>query len=272
MHSLNDKIRYKIFEECGCEASVIDFYDYYYSLNEEQKEYIMRMMISDYYKQYMPRIPSFGKPFLSIDELIIRLENDYNLMEKILIEEIDYLSLSNIEKQDIIKTITILNKDKLHYSIFNGHVLDMIAYNKKYTLEEMRLNYLDYTNNNGETEESKYCILNLLLEELDYIKQKNKNEYNMIILKLAKDYYIWEKYFIENIPELVGAEEYIIIELIEKSSLNELIRVISSNEGIKKELLFKYVSQYHIDREVNELVIDYALENTDIEIIKKLEI
>lgn len=272
MYNLNDIIRCKIFEKCGIEAEVYNFYDYYYSLEDDERDYIMKMMISDYYKQYMPRTPFIGNGFFSIEELIMRLQEDYELMETILIEEIDYTCLSNIEKQNLMQNIDLLNRNKFHYSIFNGHILDMIAYSKKYTLEEMRYNYLDYTCYNEETEEAKECAIKMLLEDMKYIKFNDKNKYKQIILNLLKNYYIWEKFFINNAPDLVGAEEYIIIDLIEKHSLNELLRIINRIDELLIELLYKYVSEYHVDSEVNSIVNNYILNTTDEEVIKKLEI
>lgn len=269
MYSINDLIREGMQFQVEEFDSIIDFYDFYYSLDEESKDFLMRLLISDCCINYLPELPKFYKEADSIEEIILEAEENNKLMLEILSTAMDFSYLTYVDKQLQMQMVNHFNLNKEMQSIFKGHILDQITYKKKYSLDEMKYSYNDFISINGDTKETRDVIISFLMTDIIYLMSKNENKYKKIILELVKDYYLWEKYFVDNVPLYIGLEEIEIIDIIENNSIDTIIEVLNSRLDLIRELLFKYVSSNHVDEELRKIVFEYCNSESS-EVVKKL--
>ena len=184
------------------DSSIVNFLEWYDLKSYAQKEDIMRLLISDFYKNIYfiedLEIKTEALEFIEnekINNIILTLENDYDLLIKFLYATVKFSNTTFFDKQVIFEKIK--EKDRILMQIFNGHLLDKIVYSEKHELNDLIFIYKDYINKSKKKKKLEIADCFLCLNMLK-IKEKDYNLYKKYILEFIKSYYKWKKFLICN--------------------------------------------------------------------------
>ena len=222
--SINDIIRKEIIDACDIidyksTINLESFYEWYLKLNYNKKDYILRLILADYFKRNM-FITFLDREIKTIDDLLLALESNENGILSLYISQLVTFYLeTNIDKQDIIET-TIVNPidfnilpetegcntyDEYITKIFHGNILDKLVYSRPYDLNTMQEDYNEYIK-----EYDNNLINSLITDYADRIYSLidiDKNLFNNISIELLKNYYEWEYFFIKK-DSTLGLDDY----------------------------------------------------------------
>lgn len=244
--SINDNLRNKINNLIvkDPDNSIVNFLEWYNIKSSEGKDTIMRLLISDFYKNIYfikdSKIKSELLEFLENEEvnnIILCLENDYDLLIKFLYATIKFNNATFFDKQVLFKKIQ--NKDKILLKIYKGHILDKIIYSEKDKLEDLIFMYEDYIKKSTEKEKFKIADCFLCLNMLK-IKEKDYNLYKKYILEFIKSYYKWKKFLICNKKNILSEKDIKYLNFIENSEIEDIIDITNYNKDFFQTLVGEY--------------------------------
>ena len=244
--SINDNLRNKINNLIvkDPDNSIVNFLEWYNIKSSEGKDTIMRLLISDFYKNIYfikdSKIKSESLEFLENEEvnnIILCLENDYDLLIKFLYATIKFNSATFFDKQVLFKKIQ--NKDKILLKIYKGHILDKIIYSEKDKLEDLIFMYEDYIKKSTEKEKFKIADCFLCLNMLK-IKEKDYNLYKKYILEFVKSYYKWKKFLFYNKQNILLENDIKYLHFIENSEIEDIIDITNYNKDFFQTLVGEY--------------------------------
>lgn len=285
-YSINDILRKKIIDSCNITSykSKIDlgsFYEWYFNLDYDTKDYVIRLILADYFK-YNLFIVFLKRDVNTIDELLLAIEsNEDGILSLYLSQLATFYFETSIDKQDIIETsmINTLDSENLPESkgcltydnyiskIFYGNILDKIVYCKPYDLITMKENYNEYIKQYDES-----FIKGLIIDYSDRIYSlisTNKSLFDETTIELIKTYYEWEFFFLDN-DSTLGLDDYELMSNIETKSKEELIEMCEDYCLLIK-LVHNYFETHRIQNSVNyEKVKRYNKTHIDEKLKEKL--
>ncbi len=284
--SINDIIRKEIIDACDIidyksTINLESFYEWYSKLNYNKKDYILRLILADYFKRNM-FITFLDREIKTIDDLLLALElNENGILSLYISQLVTFYLETNIDKQDIIET-TIVNPidfnilpetegcntyDEYITKIFHGNILDKLVYSRPYDLNTMQEDYNEYIK-----EYDNNLINSLITDYADRIYSLidiDKNLFNNISIELLKNYYEWEYFFIKK-DSTLGLDDYKLMNSIEKMNKKELIGMCEDYVLLRK-LVHNYFETHRIQNNYNyKKVKEYNLKHIDSDIKDKL--
>ncbi len=271
IYSINDKFREEIYEKNTRESII----DYLLKQTENKKEYILGLMISDWYKvNYVlqeERILSFlNNGTRNIIDLCL---NNHYFISVIYDEAKAFYNSPLIKKIIVINNTSGTTEEKKLYEIFKFHILDKISYSFSHDLDDFNEYYLDFNEKNKDYT-NKDFIFELITTEMQHLFKLNISKYIENIIVFMQEYYKWNFYKKERLNDKpLFPNDYDFLKLIETLPFNNLVDVSIHNS----DFLFTMIKDYLVyrnftDEEENDRANNFLMENTSNEFQKKLKI
>ena len=270
--SINDKVRKYIFKD----ALGSLMFKRIMSLNSKNKEYVLRLLLSDYYKvNYLSgineKLSIFRQPMDYILDLCL---NNNNFLIMVLGESICFSASPIISKIITLETISNDKLDSKLSSINKFHFLDKISYEFSYELEDLKRYYINFFNRSSNPIDNHILSSEYLSDKISLLEYKDVNKYEQYIIDFMREYYKWNLFMRDAVKKEPRIPyDYNYLNRIRDCSINDLLYDASKNY----QLLFLLVSNYlyytslTTDEEKN-IVDKYFNVNVKPDIQKKLNI
>lgn len=274
--TINDIVRSNIFG-----GNTQDMEKYIMNLDKDSYSYVIRVLLSDYYKMMMFYSKMSYDDSIevelrntSIDALVDRFNNDLDFKTDVLSYAKKFYSLSDLSKAHLMDILNKLDGDEVLSNIFKNYSLDML-YALTYDLEDLKLMYSDYVNKEHlmAGEDISLFIAKKLIE----YSEANKKEYEKIVLELIKKYYMRVVYLMENFSDEVEFKQdnYLYISFIKTQSIDVLIKLSMNDTTFLSDLVYDYlensVEEFIVDDDVIEEYFDANADEDIKEKFKKFE-
>lgn len=268
--SINDKFREEIYESNTRESII----EYLLKHNKNKKDYILSLMISDWYKvnyvlQEEKTLSFLNNDIRNITDLC--LNNHYFI--SVIYDEAKAFYNSPLIKKIIVMNSTSTTEEKRLYEIFKLHILDKIAYSFSYDLDDFNEYYLDFDKKNKDYA-NKNFIFDFITNEMQQLFMLNISKYIENIIVFMREYYKWNFYKKERLNDKpLFPNDYDFLKLIETLTFNNLVDVSIHNS----DFLFTMIKDYLFYRnftneEENDRAKRFLIENTSSAFQKKLKI
>lgn len=266
--SINDKIRDYLLSSNSLDIILVKLEQN----NIKDKEEIIKLLISDYYKiKYNSNI---SKSNFNIDKPIDKLINDFIYNNEFFNDVVEnatiFNSLYQVSKIIIMEDIEQNKKEQLFLNMSKSFILDNMCYRFNYDLNSFKKLYMDYKEKSKDQKkiaDVSYFIANKLL------KHKDKEEYNNFILEFISTYYKWTIYVKDNLDKkFLYNEDYIYLEMVKQYSLEQLLKNSELDYMFLVNMIENYLFYSTIFKKVSEEIVDeYFTNNVEEEIQKKLK-
>lgn len=235
--SINDVLRNnidKIITEKS-DFSIINFLEWYTYKSMKEKDYIIRLILSDFYKViYFSYDDSFKKYYLekkennNISKILTDIEYDYNLLFKALSATIKLNRSTFFDKQMIFEKLQKDSKDTIINNIFEGHFLDKISYTDSADLANLEYLYADYINKSND-KDKMIKIKKIICLKILKIKEEDKLKYNTYMLKFIKTYYISRMFLYNFNKKILLESDFLYLDIIENNNLDDVLEFLDYN-------------------------------------------
>lgn len=266
--SINDKVRDYLLSSNSLDVILVKLEQN----NIKDKEEIIKLLISDYYK--IKYFSSISKNNFNIDKSIDKLKNDFIYNNEFFNEVVEnatiFNSLYQVSKIIIMEDIEENKKEQLFLNMSKSFILDNMCYKFNYDLNSFKELYIDYKEKEkaqNKITDVSYFIANKLL------KQKNKEEYNKFILEFISTYYKWTIYVRDNLDKKsLYNEDYLYLEMIKQYSMEQLLKSSKMDYMFLVNMIENYLFYSTIFKKVSEEVVnEYFTNNVEKKIQKKLK-
>lgn len=232
--------------------------DYFFSLNDENQELIMRLALADLYKlnYYMDGTVSdlFKIPTNElVDKCIVDVGLAIDVLEALKIfNEMDYVS-----KTLLLEVMEEHDQDRIISSIYKFHMLDKFTYVIVDTLENYKEYYKEYLEINKDKQNRIVTITEYISYRLISLKFEDENKYKKYILELIKVYYKW-KNFIKNHDGqyLLNKNDFIYLDIVNSKSIDEIFTYIEDNFDFLFTIVGDYLHYNTQKLEIKEEIVD----------------
>lgn len=278
--SFNDKMRERIFKNNSYKA----IFSFLSRLNEEQKDYVLGLMLSDYYKLNFyknticdneEKLGIFKFPIYElIEELKEEIFLNYNFLPEVISCSKEFHNLDFISKSLIMEVMADYGQDYFLNNINELHILDKITYQVVYDFDIFKEYYKDYIEKNNEQNNKSSKATLFILVKIVELREIDYNKYKRYVLECIKGYYKWKLFLIgNNKSDLLLDEDYIYLDKIKNYSLNNIIEELEKDHDFFFTVVGEHMHYSTVNKEIKENEVDnYLINNTDIEFQKKLKI
>ena len=182
-----------------------------------------------------------------MEDLLFRINEDPSLLSSFIYAPIKVNRL-NLKGRATI----LLQLDDDYVEEFN-HFNRLEKYNifKNRTIDEFIFIYLSGSNNEEAKNEAIYTIVSIL----DLLYKYNHKNFSKLILDMIKVYYRFKKVIQYTKPKLTFGIDEIIIEIIEKGSLDDIVKTLSCNSDMITALVEDFL-EYATNQEIEKESID----------------
>ncbi len=254
--------------------SVIEIVMFLDSLNDKDRDFILRFMISDYYKLNIYNNIYNNTEYFSFDELIDSFLDNAEILKEIIISTKYYSSLDFISKSIIIEEIEKYGKNEFIESISTTYKIEQSVYKFNYDIESFKEYYIDYLNKNEKELEKRSTASTFITQKILELKNIDKNKYINYMLEMLAVYYKW-KLFIKDHDgtKLLFSNDLKYIEDIKNKSIDEIFIDLNSNYDFLHTIVGEYLHYATQNTKLDEVIVDKYLKcNSSESFQKKLKI
>lgn len=276
VYNINDSIRRQIFENKTVAYSV----NYIGDLTENNKESILRLLLSDFFKinvsnlEIMDTRQNLEIFKYTIDDLIITCLNDINFLVQILKGAFEFYNSTLITKSIIIEEMEAHDFDDKLMEISKLHILDKISYTFSYDLEDFKIYFLDYIKKHRTFGEKDSLANEFLTDKMIFLRSIDFEKYKSYLLEFIRQYYKWNLFRKEKLKIVSRFEgDYEYLCRVKNESLESLINHSMNDYDFLLTLLVNYL-YYTIfsNNEMAQSAEKYLLKNSDEGLQKKLQL
>jgi hypothetical protein len=271
----NDLLRKQISECFNNNEDTDSILGFFYNLNNDEQQIIIRLALSDIYKlsYYIDGKPSelFKYP---IQDVIDKCITDVGLVIDLMLSSKLFNDMDYVSKTLLLETMEENDQDKNIISIYKLHILDKFTYIIVDDIENYKKYYKEYLDVNKDkpnkistiTEYISYRILNL--------KYEDTTKYKKYILEFIKVFYKW-KNFIQNHEGkyLLNKSDIIYLDIINSKSLLEIFEYIENDFDFLFTIVGDYLHYKTQKIEIKEEIVDeYLISSSSEKLKQKLKI
>ncbi len=250
--------------------NVIEIVMFLDSLDDKDRDFILRFMISDYYKLNIYNSIYNNTEYFSFDELINNFLDNAEMLKELIINTKYYSSLDFISKSIIIEEIEKYGKKEFIESISTTYKIEQSVYKFNYDIESFKEYYIDYLNKN-EKELKKRSIASIFItQKILELRDIDKNKYINYMIKMLTVYYKW-KLFIRDHDgkKLLFSTDLEYIENIKNKSIDEIFIDLNSNYDFLHTIVGEYLHYTTENMRIDEVIVDKYLKSNSSEAFQK---
>ena len=268
--SINDVYRKQIYEE----NNEISIYDYLSNLDNKTREYVLRLIISDWYKYiYISEKELFNDIIKNPNKLVEYCKEDLGLLSVSAIyeESSNFFSTTLIQKIIAIEKIDNSYIDDVMQCVNVFHVLDKMTYKFQYNFDSFNEYYIDYLQN---SKKNKDFIYEYITDRIRNLFTINMNKYTEYVLKFMREYYKWNFYKSCSLNlDTHNKNQKRYLDMIERYPLNLLIDTSINDVEFLKSMIKDYLYNENFNKEQEKIESkQFLLNNTSEKLQKKLRI
>lgn len=261
---INLKIRYDKFE-VGTK-----YYEFIENLKTEYPELyqtIIGLCFTDHYRILLhlkeeKQITNEGLDTLDLynqiddmDDLNILLEEHPDLIFDMIFGSFKFKSFTIKGQACLISQLS----DEKAFKFNKFSVFEKYNIFRKRELEDFIILYKNTINSNPEDIILRKFAIIEILNILDLLLSKDVKNFQEIILKMTKIYYKWKKFLQAMKPDLIFGNDKEIIDLIENTSLDDILHTLAYNEEYLQIVIEDFL-EYETNSIINKVEVEEQFE------------
>ena len=250
--------------------NIVEIVLYLESLDEKSRNFILKFMISDYYKINIYNNIYNNKTYIDINEMLDNILFDAEILRDVIISSKNYSSLDFISKSIIIEEIEASGKKEFIENISPTYKIEQFIYKFDYNIESFKEYYIDYLNNNKNEAERRNVASNFITQKILELRDIDKNKYINYMIEMLTVYYKW-KLFIKDHDgiELLFNNDLEYIENIKNKSIDEIFIDLNSNYDFLHTIVGEYLHYTTENTKIDECIVDKYLKGSSSESFQK---
>lgn len=239
--------------------AAIQYYQYFENIKVENYEfyqYIIGLLFIDNYRLLSYRnqynnlseeeknVLDSYQEIQSLDDLLFLIEQDPSLFHTMAFSSIKFQSLNQNGKASILMSIS----DEYALQFNKYTLIEKESMVGNHSIEDLILEYHSVVNKeNGESDESLRAQgVDTIETTMKILFNYNLKNYHKLVLTMLLSFYKFKKYVQFHFPEWLFEPEKELIQMIENSSIEEVIYELSYDENLF-ELLLEEFFTYEVD-------------------------
>lgn len=252
---LRKQISYSIDRNEDADENIIS---YFYSLNDEEQEFLLRLALADLYKINYYTDGEVSNLFkVPINQLIDKCITDVVLAIDLLGASKAFNDMDYVSKTLLLETMEDNDQDRNISSIYKYHTLDKLTYRIIDDIENYKEYYKEYLEVNKDVPNRVTTITKYISYRMTDLKEENETKYKTYILEFLKVYYKW-KNFIKNHKGkyLINKNDLIYLDIIDSKPIEEIFTYIEDNFDFLFTIVGEYLHYKTQKIEIKEEIID----------------